>query len=77
MPVTLPQEKMVMLSVFKEVVQKIFAPAKKENVAPQSNFLKSEQVIVGASNTRTPQETQEFLKNTEAGRALGVSHLFK
>ncbi len=39
--------------------------------------IESESIIVGQHNVRTPQETQDFLRNSEMGKILGVAHLFE
>jgi hypothetical protein len=43
---------------------------------PES-LLDSDSIIVGQYNVRTPQETQDFLRDSEMGKILGVSDFFE
>ncbi len=55
--------------------EKLAAIVPKPQVDRPEPLLDSDSIIVGQYNVRTPQETQEFLRDSEMGKILGVSHL--
>lgn len=65
-----------MLSTLLETKQKLSVYITGLSTAIRNRYLRSEDIRIGASGVyRTAQETQDYLKNSPQGRALGVSHL--
>lgn len=65
-----------MLSALIETKQKLSVLVRGLSMAIRNDALQNENIMVGKGNYRTPQETQEYLKESSLGKALGVSHLF-
>jgi hypothetical protein len=57
--------------------EKLAAIVPKPKTDRPEPLLDSDSTIVGQHNIRTPQETQDFLRNSEMGKILGVAHLFE
>jgi hypothetical protein len=55
--------------------EKLAAIVPKPKTNRPEPLLDSDSIIVGQYNVRTPQETQEFLRDSEMGKMLGMSHL--
>ena len=65
-----------MLSTLIETRQKISVYVKELGTAIRSRSLRPEDIQVGVRGVhRTQRETQDYLKDSEKGRSLGVSHL--
>jgi hypothetical protein len=57
--------------------EKLAAIVPKPKTYRPESLLDSDSIIVGQYHVRTPQETQEFLRDSEMGKILGVAHLFE
>ena len=65
-----------MLSTLVETKQMLSVYVKELSMAIQRIFLRPKNIQVGsAGKHRTAQETQDYLKNSQQGQRLGVSHL--
>ena len=65
-----------MLSTLIETKQKLSVLIRGYGMAIRNRSLHPSQVQIGTKGVyRTAKETQEYLKNSSEGKALGVSHL--